>query len=124
MYKMGGHMGIGKSEQKVCLSVHRQVSILLCNTAKHANVTLITFGAIIIASAGNMGVFQQFKHHPVLYDLSMEQAIMFIRLAAQLKRDIQLPLPCNQSVSSVLNCSCLSSSKCRAVSKQGYRDTC
>jgi hypothetical protein len=27
-------------------------------------------------------------------------------------------------VSSVLNCSCLSSSKCRAVSKQGYRDTC
>jgi hypothetical protein len=31
----------------------------------------------------------------------MEQAIMFIRLAAQLKWDIQLPLPCNQSESSM-----------------------
>lgn len=47
-----------------------------------------------------MGVFQQFTDHPVLYNLSVKQVTVFIRLAACLKRDIQLPLPPAQSTSS------------------------
>jgi len=45
----------------------------------------------------NMGVFRQLEDHPVLCNLSFEQVMCFVRLAAQLKCDIQLPLPLIQS---------------------------
>ena len=45
----------------------------------------------------NMGAFRQLEDHPVLCNLSFEQVMHFVRLVAQLKRDIQLPLPLIQS---------------------------
>jgi hypothetical protein len=42
-------------------------------------------------------IFQQLEAHPVLHSLNLEDLNLFIWLAAQLRRDIQLLLPLNQS---------------------------
>ena len=46
---------------------------------------------------GYAQVFQQLEQHPVLCRLSLSEINHFIQLAAQLSRDIQLPLPPKQS---------------------------
>jgi hypothetical protein len=65
---------------------------------KHRNADVRSlFQRVGLTDMGHSCVLRQLEEHPVLCRLTLDQVNLYIRLAAQLKRDIQLPLPLAQS---------------------------
>ena len=68
-------------------------------TQSQSDITVFELrSALVDMPASPWGhVLQEVENHPMLCSLTLEDINLFIRLAAQLKRDIQLPLPLHQS---------------------------